>query len=132
MIYLLLLFFLLVALLESMMVAIVSSGMSTSGGMETSGDTQSRVAALQAKIKGLVKTIGQIQKQIGEEADPKARKVLIKMIDNLQQTILMIEQQIQQLERNERQKELNRIEARREHEEGAKADPSRRAALRIG
>ena len=114
------------------MVAIVSSGMSTSGGMEANGDMQSRVAALQAKIKGLVKSIAQIQKQIADEPDPKARKVLIKMVENLQQTILMIEQQIQQLERNERQKELNRIEARREHEEGAKADHSRRDALRIG
>ncbi|PHV07065.1 hypothetical protein CSQ96_10815 [Janthinobacterium sp. BJB412] len=115
-----------------MMVAIVSSGMSTSGGMEASGDTQSRVAALQAKIKGLVKSIGQIQKQIADEPDPKARKVLIKMIENLQQTIQMIQLQIQQLERNERQKELNRIEARRQNEAEGKLTLPGSDGSRIG
>ncbi|WGG53268.1 FlxA-like family protein [Rugamonas sp. DEMB1] len=115
-----------------MMVAIVSSGMSTSGGMEANGDTQSRVAALQAKIKGLLKSIGQIQKQIGDEPDAKARKVLIKMVENLQQTIQMIQLQIQQLERNERQKELNRIEARRQNEAEGKVTQPGSDGTRIG
>ncbi|MBJ7310498.1 FlxA-like family protein [Rugamonas sp. CCM 8940] len=115
--------------LERMMVSIVSNGMSTSGGMGADMDSQSRVAALQTKIKGLIKSIGLIQKQIADEPDPKVKKVLVKMIENLQQTIQTIEQQIYQLERAEQQKEINRIEARRKNEAEGKIDLPRSAAL---
>nr|WP_255522639.1 FlxA-like family protein [Rugamonas sp. CCM 8940] len=103
--------------------------MSTSGGMGADMDSQSRVAALQTKIKGLIKSIGLIQKQIADEPDPKVKKVLVKMIENLQQTIQTIEQQIYQLERAEQQKEINRIEARRKNEAEGKIDLPRSAAL---
>lgn len=91
------------------------SSVSASGGamhQAVSGGPQDMIEVLRKQIKVLNKKIVVLQKQLMETGDPKEQKRLIQEIEDTGRLILLMEQQIAQIESNERQKEKNREEAK--------------------
>ncbi|WP_217433108.1 hypothetical protein [Rugamonas aquatica] len=62
-------------------------------------------------IKGLRKKVVLLQKQLMEETDPQARVLLSKQIQDLQNTIALLERQIAQIEEAERRRAQMRQQA---------------------
>lgn len=99
------------------MVASVANGSGASARMGASVESQGSVSMLLSKIKGLHKNLRQLQKQLMETTDPELRKVLVKMVQDVQEMIAMFEQQIRQIEQADQRREAHRQEATRKRRE---------------
>lgn len=91
------------------------SSISASGGAlnhAVAGSPQDMIDILRKQIKVYNKQITVLQKQLMESGDPKEQERLLKEIEGVGRLILLLEQQIAQIESNERLKEKNREEAR--------------------
>lgn len=99
------------------MVGRVASGLGTSARMGGSMESQGSISMLLSKIKGLRKNLRLMQKQLMETTDPAERKVLLKMIQDVQEMMAMFEAQIRQIQQADQRREAHQQEANRKRRE---------------
>lgn len=81
---------------------------------ELSVSAQDQISMILKSIKGLRKKVALLQKQLMNEPDPQARLLLSKQIQDLQNTIALLERQIAQIEEAERRRAQMREHAQRD------------------
>lgn len=99
------------------MVGRVASGLGASARMGGSMESQGSISMLLSKIKGLRKNLRLMQKQLMETTDPAERKVLLKMIQDVQEMMAMFEAQIRQIQQADQRREAHQQEASRKRRE---------------
>ncbi len=104
------------------MVGSVANGLGTSARMGASVESQGSISLLLSKIKGLRKNLRLLQKQLMETADPAERKVLLKMIQDVQEMMAMFDAQIRQIQQADQRREAHRQEASRKSREPGPKD----------
>jgi predicted nucleic acid-binding Zn-ribbon protein len=93
----------------------LSSISNSTQGTTDNVSSQSLIAQILARIKGLRKQLTALQKQLKESTDPAEQKLLMKQIQDLQQVIDMAEAQIAQIQANDQRKAAMREHARLAH-----------------
>lgn len=81
---------------------------------ELNVSAQDQISMILKSIKTLRKKVTLLQKQLMNEPDPQARLLLSKQIQDLQNTIALLERQIAQIEEAERRRAQMREHAQRD------------------